>query len=223
MLLPPFSGPRNTASATPSHRHITPNVWQTASSTASSSARMRSNRRNSGASQEGSSRIPWEPGDTPSFFAGSRWPGPPVPTIDHVTAAGRLRDSAAAANVVGQHAEAQAGRCEIRLQVADGILHPVHDGIVSEVGPAMMHVEHRDVDDVRIGRRQVAVALDARVRAPAVLRCRGQSVRQMSRPYFTRCWQSKGMCQPSRALDHERRESGPLRTSRSRARCCSAV
>ena len=34
-LLPPFSGPRSTTSATPSQRHITPKVWHTASSAAS--------------------------------------------------------------------------------------------------------------------------------------------------------------------------------------------
>src|SRR5215207_9570780 len=31
-----------------------------------------------------------------------------------------------------------------------------------------------------------------------------QSVRQMSRPYFTRCWQSKGTCSALPRLDHER-------------------
>ena len=99
-------------------------------------------------------------------------PRPARAEVDRVTAAGRLGNLGAPANVVGQHAEPQAGGREIGLQVAHGVLHPVHDGIVAEVGPAVVHVEHRDVDDVRIGGRQVAVALDARVLAPAVLGCR---------------------------------------------------
>ncbi|MEZ5285908.1 MAG: hypothetical protein R2712_14095 [Vicinamibacterales bacterium] len=43
--LAPFSGPRSTASATPSQRHRTPKVWHTANSDAWVSSRMASNRR----------------------------------------------------------------------------------------------------------------------------------------------------------------------------------
>ena len=45
VLLPPFSGPRRTGAASPDQWHITPKVWQTASSAAFSSATMRSKSR----------------------------------------------------------------------------------------------------------------------------------------------------------------------------------
>ena len=77
-LLPPFSGPRRTGSATPSQRLITPKVWQMPISAASGWACTASNSVKSGDSHAGDSTIPWLP-SPPSFCLGSMWPGPPVP------------------------------------------------------------------------------------------------------------------------------------------------
>ena len=128
VLLPPFSGPRNTASATPSHRHITPKVWHTASSTASSSARI-------AIEQAEQRRFPArDPRGCPASRATRRRSSPdpdgpvrPCRRRSRDGPPGGLRNLRAPANVVGEDPEPQAGRRQIGLQVADRVLHPVHD------------------------------------------------------------------------------------------------
>ena len=55
-------------------------MWQMPRSAVEGSLRTASKKRQSGASHEGSSRIPCAYGETPSFSRGSSAPGPPVPT-----------------------------------------------------------------------------------------------------------------------------------------------
>ena len=77
-LFPPFASERRIGCATPAQRHMTPKVWHTETSAASSSARIALNRSKSGRSQDASSWMPWLP-SLPSLNAGSMCPGPPVP------------------------------------------------------------------------------------------------------------------------------------------------
>src|SRR3954471_13454084 len=104
-------------------------------------------------------------------------PGPTRPEINRVASAGRLRNLNAPPHVVGQDPEPKPGGGEVRLQVADGILHAVDDRVVPKIRPAVVHVEHREVDDLWIRGRKVTVALDARVLASALLR-RGWAIRE---------------------------------------------
>ena len=87
-LLPPFSGPRSTGSATPSQRHITPKVWQMPISAASGWACTASKSANSGDSHAGDSTMPWLP-SPPSFCAGIDVAGPAGAEIEAAAPVGQ--------------------------------------------------------------------------------------------------------------------------------------
>jgi hypothetical protein len=90
-------------------------------------------------------------------------PGAAGAEVERVASARRVRDPAVAAHVEGEGAHADAGLEDDRQQLAGGVEHRVDQAVVAEVRPAVVHVEHRDVDEPRIGRGEVLGTLDADV------------------------------------------------------------
>ena len=81
--------------------------------------------------------------------------------VEREAAAGGLGDHAAAAHVEGERADADPGLLGDRQELAGVVEQGMDEAVVAEVRPAVVHVEHGDVDDARIGRREVLGALDA--------------------------------------------------------------
>ena len=67
------------------------------------------------------------------------------------------------AHVEGEGAHADAGLRGDRQELAGGVEQGVDQAVVAEVRPAVVHVEHGDVDDPRIGGGQILRTLDADV------------------------------------------------------------
>ncbi len=87
----------------------------------------------------------------------------PRADVDREASARGVRNHVALPDLEGQGADAQPGRLEDGGQVAGGVLHGVHDRVVPEVRPAVVHVQDGDVDRGLVGGRQVGRGFHAHV------------------------------------------------------------
>ena len=83
--------------------------------------------------------------------------------VEGEAAARGLGDLSRAAHVEGERAHPHAGLLGDGEDLAGGVEQGVDDAVVAEVRPAVVHVEHGDVDDPRLGGREVLRPLHADV------------------------------------------------------------
>ena len=194
-LLPPFSAPRSTTSAMPSQRHITPKVWQTASSAASRSARIASNSPKSRGSHAGSSLMPCDPRRRRHSDADRD--APARPSRDRCRGARRAARECDDRGARRTTSRAPASRRHEapRSWSQTMFCTRVDDGVMPEIRPAVVHVEHaRCRSSHRRWAAGRSAALDAREREDGVRAGRG-TTNQRRRPgrASARNWQSKGI------------------------------
>ena len=160
-LLPPFSGPRSTGvgDAEPSRHH--PEGVADADERRFGLGADGVEKPNSGASQEGSSAIPWLPNVDPVVLCGIEVTGAAGADIDASERTGRRRKHAGPPDVARDGAHPQSRRRQRLRQVARDRSNRHHQRIVADVGPPMVHVEDMDVDDVWIGRRRLVGSIGA--------------------------------------------------------------
>ncbi len=97
-------------------------------------------------------------------------PGTAGAEVEREASSGALGHAARPAHVEGQRPQPQAGLLESAAQVAGRVLHQVHQGVVAQVGPAVVHVEHGHVDLALVRRGQLLGPLDAPVLEDAARR-----------------------------------------------------
>ena len=73
--------------------------------------------------------------------------------VDAMPVVRRRWNLLSATNVVREHADAEIGAAKRRSDVAHDVLDAVPDGVVAQVRPAMVHVEHGDVDRLQLDLR----------------------------------------------------------------------
>ncbi len=154
-LFPPFAAPRSTGCATPSHRHMMPKLWHTPSSADSGFARISSNRPKSGASHDGIFDDALGALRHAVVHRRVEMTGPAGPDIQSAAGAGPGRNGQSPPDVPGDGADPNPRLLQIRRQVADGRPDGHDNRVVADVRPAVIHVQHVQVDDPRIGRRGV--------------------------------------------------------------------